>query len=213
MKKILLLAALAAALAACTPQAARKTFHLTGVSEFSLTCEGGFALFGIEANPDEAWTLTCDADWITVIQGFGDGDGHQGKGDASFQLACERWTMNAIRTATITVTGPAGPMTKTLKQAPKPAPKEPLQLTGSLPFGGGEIRIKLPDGYWVSADCASDWLSVVNCEEGSLTVTAGPNPSPDHNREAVVNVALSDGTPLATVTVTQRTEKIPVPVD
>ena len=104
-------------------------------------------------------------------------------------------------------------MTKTLKQAPKPAPKEPLQLTGSLPFGGGEIRIKLPDGYWVSADCASDWLSVVSCEEGSLTVTAGPNPSADLTREAVVAVALSDGTPLATVTVTQRSEKIPVPVD
>ena len=213
MKKILLLAALAAALAACHPQAARKTFHLTGVSEFSLTCEGGFALFGIEANPDEAWTLACDADWITVIQGFGNGDGHQGTGDASFQLACERWTMNAIRTATITVTGPAGPMTKTLKQTPKPAPKEPYQIAGAIPFNGGEVHIKLPDGYWVSADCASDWLSVVGCEEGMLTVKAGPNPSADLSREAIVNVALSDGTPLATVTVTQRSEKIPVPVD
>ena len=213
MKKILLLAALTAALAACTPQTARKTFHLTGFSEFDFPCEGGSALFGIEANPDEAWTLTCDVDWITVIQGFGNGDGHKGTGDAAFHLACGRWTMNTFRTATVTVTGPAGPMTKTLKQAPKPAPKEPLRIAGSIPFSGGEVHIKLPDGYWVSADCASDWLTVVGCEEGMLTVKAGPNPTADLTREAVVTVELSDGTPLATVTVTQRSEKFPVPVD
>ena len=67
MKKIMYFAALLAALAACS-KPARKDFHLTGVHDLVVSHNGENALFGIEANPEDAWTLTSDADWFTVEQ-------------------------------------------------------------------------------------------------------------------------------------------------
>ena len=213
MKKIMFIAALVAALTACTKPAERKTFHLTGFPDLSFSYQGGSALFGIEANADEAWTLVSDADWCTAVQGFGKGDGARGTGDASIFVICDRWTKNSVRKGTITVTGPGGAFTKTLTQEPKPVPDEPLQLGGNVPYSGGEAHVALPEGFWVSAISGTEWLSVVNCEEGKLTVQAGPNPNPDRERTAIVTVLLSDDTPLAEVKVTQKSEKIPAPVD
>ena len=121
--------------------------------------------------------------------------------------------MNEVRTGTITVTGPTGSFTKTLTQTPKPVPDAPLQLKGSIPFTGNESKIALPEGYWVRAESSEAWLEVVLCQEGELTVKAGPNPIEDQRREAVVHIFLSDGTLLANVAITQNSEKIPVPVD
>ena len=180
MKKIMYFAALLAALTACS-KPARKTFHLTGAPDLVISCDGGNALFGIEANPEDAWTLTADADWFTVNQSFGKGDGSMGTGDAVFLILSDRWTMNHARTATITVTN--------------------------------ETRIALPEGYWVQAESPEAWLTIVNCQEGELTVKAGQNPFIDRPRETVVHIRLSDGTLLAEVTVVQNSEKKPAPVE
>lgn len=212
MKKIMYFAALLAALTACS-KPARKDFHLTGFPDIVLSHNGESTLFGIEANPEDAWTLTADADWFSVTQSFGSGDGFRGTGDAVIVVLSDRWTMNSIRTGTITVTGPTGAFTKTLTQNPKPVPEAPLQLKGSIPFSGSESRIALPEGYWVKAESSESWLTVFNCQEGELTVSAGENPVVDRGREAVVHVYLSDGTLLAEVTVSQNSEKIPAPVD
>ena len=215
MKKSLfiVLAAFTAVLAACNKPAERKTFHLTGFPELSFTYQGGSATFGIEANRDESWTLTCDADWIHVTQGFGNGDGARGTGDAALVISCGSWTKNSERTGTITVTGPDGTFSKTLTQTRKPVPEGLIRLKGSLSCSGGETRISLPEGYWVSADCDSEWMTVVSCEEGALVVSAGPNPEANRERQALVRIALSDGSPLAEVTVTQLSEEIPEPLD
>ena len=213
MKKIMILAATLAALASCSKQAARKDFHLTGFPEFDISYDGGTASFGIEANPEDAWSLLSDADWFKVTQGFGNGNGANGKGDAVFNVACDRWTKNSIRKGTITVTGPTGVFTKTLTQSPKPVPSTPLLLQGSISYTGNESRIDLPDGYWVTAKCDAGWLTVVECREGELTVKAEPNPSVDAPRTAPILILLSDGAQLAEVTVTQHAEKKPVPVD
>ena len=207
------IAALVAALTACTKPAERKTFHLTGFPELNIPYQGGSTLFGIEANADDAWTLACDSNWITIQQGFGNGDGTRGTGDASILIFCDRWTMNSVRKGTITVTGPTGAFTKTLTQDPKPLPDAPLQLKGSIPHAGGENTISLPEGYWVSASSETEWLTVVRCEEGGLVVEAGPNPALDVEREGIVSVVLSDGALLAEVTVKQLSEKIPAPID
>ena len=212
MKKILYFITLLAVLTACS-KPTRKTFHLTGFPDYVISCDGENALFGIEANPEDAWTLTTDADWFTVAQSFGNGDGSRGTGDAVLSILCGRWTMNNTRTGTITVTGPTGAFTKTLTQTPKPVPDAPLQLKGSLPSSGKETRIALPEGYWVKAESTEAWLTIVNCQEGELTVQADPNPVADRKREALVHVFLSDGTLLAEVTVIQNSEKIPVPID
>jgi hypothetical protein len=212
MKKIMYFVTLLAVLTACS-KPARKDFHLTGGQDLVVSHNGENALFGIEANPEDSWTLTSDADWFTVEQSFGNGDGSRGKGDAVFRIFCERWIMNEVRTGTITVTGPTGPFTKTLTQTPKPVPDAPLQLKGSIPFTGNESKVSLPEGYWVRAESSEAWLEVVLCQEGELTVKAGPNPVADQRREAVVHIYLSDGTQLADVAITQNSEKIPVPVD
>ena len=212
MKKMMYFAALLAVLTACS-KPARKTFHLTGFPDFVISCDGENALFGIEANPEDAWTLTTDADWFTVSQSFGNGDGSKGTGDAVFLISSDRWTMNHVRTGTITVTGPTGSFTKTLTQTPKPVPDTPLHLKGAIPFSGNETRIALPEGYWVQAESSDSWLTVVNCQEGELTVKAGQNPSIDQQRETVVHIRLSDGALLAEVTVVQNSEKRPVPVE
>ena len=214
MKKYLIMTALPVLLfllSACG-KPVRKTFHLTGASEILLAWDGEYALFGIEANPEDAWTLTTDGDWFSVVQGFGNGDGSRGTGDATFSILCDRWTMNSTRTATITVTGPTGAFTKTLTQTPKPVPDEPFQLKGSVAWNGNEIRIELPAGYWVSAESRDAWLTVLGCREGELTVKADPNPAEDQSRETVVYIYLSDGTLLAEVAITQNAEKIPAPV-
>ena len=203
MKKFLILAALLAALTACE-KAERKTFHLTGFPNLEISYEGGYALFGIEANEDDQWTLTADTDWFTVVQSFGNGDAAKGYDDAVFMVWAERWIMNSTRTGMITVTGPDGSFTKTITQPPKPVPAELLKLNGNLPAPGGELTVKLPEGYWVKADTDAPWLTIVSCEEGKLVVSAGPNPSEDQDRTAIVHIYLSDGAPLADVTVTQK---------
>ena len=58
MKKILILAAMLAALTACEKTVC-KTFHLTGFPNLEITYDGGYTLFGIEANEDDRWTLTA----------------------------------------------------------------------------------------------------------------------------------------------------------
>ena len=212
MKKIMYFAALLAALTACS-KPARKTFHLTGFPDLIISCDGGNALFGIEANPEDAWTLTADADWFTVKQSFGNGDGSMGTGDAVFLILSDRWTMNKARTGTITVTGPTGSFSKTLTQTPKSVPEAPIRLKGAIPFSGNETRIALPEGYWVQAESPETWLTIVNCQEGELTVKAEQNPFIDRQRETVVHIRLSDGTLLAEVTVVQNSEKKPAPVE
>ena len=212
MKKILIVVTLFAALTACN-KPTRKVFHLTGSPEFIISCDGENALFGIEANPEDAWTLTTDANWFTIEQSFGNGDGSKGTGDAVFLVYSGRWTMNSLRKGTITVTGPTGSFTKTMTQTPKPVPDTPLQLKGSIPYTGNESRIALPAGYWIKAECEEAWLTIVRCQEGELIVKAGQNPIADQKREAVVHIFLSDGTLLAEVTITQNSEKIPAPVD
>ena len=96
MKKILLLAALLAALTACE-KIARKSFHLTGFPELEIPYDGGYTLFGIEANEDDYWTLTTDADWFTIQQSFGNGD--------AANTACEKFhapIRNALPSSVIT---------------------------------------------------------------------------------------------------------------
>lgn len=212
MKKILIFTALLAALMACS-KPTRKNFHLTGSPDLVISCNGENALFGIEANPDDAWTLTTDADWFTIEQSFGNGDGARGTGDAVFLIHSEKWIMNSIRTGTITVTGPTGAFTKTLTQTPKSVPNAPLPIKGVLGYAGGETTIALPAGYWVNAECAESWLTIVNCQEGELTVKAGPNPDINQKRVAIVLIYLSDGTLLAEVAVTQNPEMIPEPIE
>ena len=204
MKKILIAAATLAVLAACG-KPDRKVFHLTGSPDLDIPYEGGYTLFGIEANEDDHWTLTADADWFTIQQSFGHGDAAKGYDDAVFMVWADRWTMNSTRTGKITVSGPNGSFTKTITQPPKPVPAELLKLTGDLPASGGETTVKLPEGYWVSAETNADWLTIVSCEEGRLVVSAGPNPAGGQERSAIVSVYLSDGAPLADVTVTQAT--------
>ena len=118
----------------------------------------------IEANPEDAWTLTADADWFSVTQSFGSGDGSRGTGDAVIVVLSDRWTMNSIRTGTITVTGPTGAFTKTLTQNPKPVPEAPLQLKGSIPFSGSESRISLPEGYWVLCKLIISLRKFLTCD-------------------------------------------------
>ena len=204
MKKILILAAMLAALTACE-KTVRKTFHLTGFPDLEISYEGGYTLFGIEANEDDRWTLTSDADWFTVQQSFGHGDAKNGYDDAVFLIWAERWIMNSTRSGHITVTGPNGSFTKNITQNPKPVPAELLQLDGELPYDGGELVVKLPEGYWVKAKTDADWLTIVTCEEGKLVVSAGSNQLADETRTALVHIYLSDGTPLADVTVRQVT--------
>lgn len=211
MKKILILAAILAALTACE-KTVRKTFHLTGFPDLEISYEGGYTLFGIEANEDYRWTLTSDADWFTVQQSFGNGDAKNGYDDAVFMIWAERWIMNSTRSGHITVTGPNGSFTKNITQPPKPVPAELVKLTGDLPCTGGELTVKLPEGYWVKAETDADWLTLVACEEGKLVVSAGPNPLGEA-RTAIVHILLSDGAPLADVTVKQVAETAPAPAE
>ena len=184
MKKILILAAILAALTACE-KTVRKTFHLTGFPDLEISYEGGYTLFGIEANEDDRWTLTSDADWFTVQQSFGNGDAKNGYDDAVFMIWAERWIMNSTRSGHITVTGPNGSFTKNITQPPKPVPAELVKLTGDLPCAGGERK---------------------------LVVSAGPNPL-EEARTAIVHILLSDGAPLADVTVKQVAETAPAPAE
>ena len=213
MKKALILMTLAAVLVSCDRQAARKVFHLTGGTDLEISYEGGNVYFGIEANEDDHWTVSTDADWFSIRQTFGNGDGTKGYDDAVIQVRADRWTRNSTRTGSVTVTGPAGTFKKNISQHPKPVPEKVLQLTGSISCTGAEAEIELPAGYWVKATTDASWLTIVSCEEGSLTVQAEPNPSEDQAREAIVKVYLSDGALLAEVTVRQASEKIPAPID
>ena len=213
MKKALILMTLAAVLVSCDRHAARKVFHLTGGADLEISYDGGNVYFGIEANEDDHWTLATDADWFTVRQTFGNGDGTKGYDDAVIQVHADRWTKNSTRTGSVTVTGPDGTYRKNISQPPKPVPEKVLQLTGSISYTGEEATIELPTGYWVKAETDTAWLTVVNCEEGLLTVKAEPNPFEDQTRDAVVKVYLSDGALLAEVTVRQASEKIPAPID
>ena len=211
MKKILILAAILAALTACE-KTVRKTFHLTGFPDLEISYEGGYTLFGIEANEDDRWTLTSDADWFTVQQSFGNGDAKNGYDDAVFMIWAERWIMNSTRSGHITVTGPNGSFTQNITQPPKPVPAELVKLTGDLPCTGGDLTVKLPEGYWVKAVTDADWLTLVACEERKLVVSAGPNPL-EEARTAIVHILLSDGAPLADVTVKQVAETAPAPAE
>lgn len=209
MKKILILAAMLAALTACEKTVC-KTFHLTGFPNLEITYDGGYTLFGIEANEDDRWTLTADADWFTVHQSFGNGDAKNGYDDAVFMIWADRWIMNSTRSGHITVTGPNGSFTKNITQPPKPVPTELVKLAGELPGAGGELTVQLPEGYWIKAETDANWLTIVTCEEGKLVVSAGPNPL-NEARSAIVHILLSDGTPLADVTVTQVAETSSIP--
>lgn len=213
MKKALTLMILAAVMVSCDRQTARKVFHLTGGSDLEISYDGGNAYFGIEANEDDHWTLATDADWFSIRQTFGNGDGTKGYDDAVIQVQADRWTRNSTRTGSVTVTGPDGTFRKNISQPPKPVPEKVLQLTGSIPYTGAEATVELPAGYWVTAGTDAAWLTIANCEEGTLTLRAEPNPSEDKTREAIVKVYLSDGTLLAEVTVRQASEKIPAPID
>ena len=212
MKKTLFLLALSLVLAACN-KTLRKTFHLTGFPNLEISYNGGYTIFGIEANEDDHWTLTSDADWFTVQQSFGNGDAVKGYDDAVFLVCAERWIMNSTRAGRITVTGPNGSFTKYISQPPKPVPAEILQLTGSIPCSGEEITVELPTGYWVKAETGMPWLTILNCEEGELTLKAEPNPSDEQERTAVVHIYLSDKTPLADVTITQEAGLSLAPVE
>lgn len=205
MKKILILSAMLAALTACE-KTVRKTFHLTGFPNLEIPFDGGYTLFSIEANEDDHWSLATDADWFTIQQSFGNGDAAIGYDDAVFMIWADRWIMNSTRSGHITVTGPNGSFTKNISQPPKPIPAEVLKITDSLPFEGGELTVKLPEGYWVKADSDTTWLTIVTCEEGKLVVSAETNPIEGLERTAVVHIYLSDGTPLADVTITQAGE-------
>lgn len=208
MKQTVYLLALVAVLSSCTRQADRKTFHLTGGADLEISYNGGYTYFGIEANEDDHWTLTTDADWFDISQSFGNGDGSKGYDDAVIMLHADRWTLNSVRSGVVTVTGPNGTFKKSIVQNPKPLPKELLKLHGGISFKGGESAIELPEGYWVSAETNASWLTIVRCQEGELIVKAEPNPVKDQSRTAQVLILLSDGTPLADVTVTQNAEKI-----
>ena len=129
---IAILAITLAAMTACTKSAPVKDFHLTSAETLSLSYNGGSATFGIEANASDEWTISNSADWIDLYQGFGNGNGISGSGDAAFNIVYGRWTKNEVRTGTITVTGPNGTYTKTLVQNPKPAPNTPYAIKGNI---------------------------------------------------------------------------------
>ena len=125
MKKALILMTLAAVLVSCDRQAARKVFHLTGGTDLEISYEGGNVYFGIEANEDDHWTVSTDADWFSIRQTFGNGDGAKGYDDAVIQVRADRWTRNSTRTGNVTVTGPTG----TFRQKRKAAlPRRSAQL-------------------------------------------------------------------------------------
>lgn len=213
MKQTVYLLALVALLSSCDKQADPKSFHLTGGAKLEIPYDGGNAFFGIEANEDDHWTVTTDADWFVITQSFGNGDGSKGYDDAVIMLHADRWIMNSVRSGVVTVAGPNGNFTKSIVQNPKPLPKEMPILKGSISFKGGQATIELPTGYWVSAETDASWLTIVSCKEGELIVKAGPNPVVDQSRTAQVRILLSDGTPLAEVMVVQSSEKIPAPID
>lgn len=213
MKRIAYLFALMATLASCDRQDARKTFHLTGFPDIEISFDGGNNYFSIEANPDDSWTVKSDSDWFTLKQTFGNGDRTQGNDDAVIQIHADRWTRNSTRTGTVTVTGPGGQsFSKNIIQKPKPVPAALVNISGRISYSGQETAIGLPEGYWVSAKTDASWLTIISCEEGKLVVSADPNPSEDQERTALVHIFLSDETPLADVTVTQGSVKIPAPL-
>lgn len=201
-KSILAILAIALlSLAACqkTPV---KVFHLTGAPDLEIPCDGGYAMFGIEANEYDHWTVAKDVDWLTIEHTFGPGDETSGYDDAVLMFHADRWIMNESRVAKITVTGPGGDYTKTITQFRKAVPEKPLSITETLEATAVTTEIELPEGYWVKAENDSAWLTVDKCEEGLLKVSAEANTG--EQRTATIKILLSDGALLGTVTVTQK---------
>lgn len=198
---IAILAIALLSLAACqkTPV---KVFHLTGTTDLEIPCDGGYAMFGIEANENDHWTVAKDVDWLTIEHTFGPGDETSGYDDAVLMFHADRWIMNESRVAKITVTGPGGDYTKTITQFRKALPEKPLSITETLEATAVTTEIELPEGYWVKAENDSAWLTVDKCEEGLLQVSAETNTGEE--RTATVKILLSDGALLGTVTVTQK---------
>lgn len=179
-----------------------KTFHLTGAPDLEVSYEGGYAMFGIQANEDDSWTVSTDVDWLEITHSFGPGDKTSGYDDAVLMFYADRWIMNTARIAHVVVKGPGGDYAKTITQNPKPLPAKPVDVQMVFSNVAGEQELELPKGYWIKAESEATWLTILKCEEGLLGVRVEANTGEE--RSASVKILLSDDALLGTVTVIQK---------
>ena len=193
MKRILFaLAAAAVVTAACT----KTPDPELSVNPTSLSFEstGGSASFDVSSNV--AWTVQTDnQSWYTVSTAAGENDGQ-------VTVTVNPYTEAAARSASLTVTGGGLVVNVAVVQKAPVPPADPAKKEVSVIALGGELSVEIPSGYAFSASSDAEWLTIAAQEDGLVKLAVARNTGSE-SRSASVKAVLTDGTPLADITVNQ----------
>lgn len=196
LKNVWLLLVLLVGFAACSDDQNDAQVVLS-TQEVDLAVDGGTATFTVQTLGD--WTIETDGQtWYTVSP-------MQGSGAAEVTVTAETSTEVASRSANLIVRCGSSSATLVLTQIGTSNPADPSNQEISIRAKGGDKEIVLPsnDGYSVVIPSDASWLTVKEEKTGSVVLTAAAYDSASENRTAEVTVNNTDGSRLATLTVTQ----------
>jgi hypothetical protein len=147
--------------------------------------ETGSTTFNISSNT--SWTVTDDADWLTISPSDGISNGMI---TATFTAN----TLPAIRTATITVSanGVSDQYVTLVQSGIKSLSVAPLNCNVDYDAGSTSFTITSNTSWTITVD--ADWLTVIpetGNESGILTTTFTANTSPE-SRTAIITVSTPD---------------------
>lgn len=196
LKNVWLLLALLVGLAACSDDDNNAQVVLS-VPEVNLSVSGGTATFTVQTLGD--WTIETDGQtWYTVSP-------MQGSGATEVTVTAEASTEVASRSANLIVRCGSSSAALVVTQIGTSNPADPSNQDVSIRAKGGNKEIVLPanEGYEVVIPADASWLSVGEKKSGSVVLTATAHENAAENRTAEVTVNNTDGSRLATLTVTQ----------
>lgn len=198
MKKLILFAAAALAMTACSgddpyldvsPELATKISAIQAV--------GDKYQFSIET--DEDWYITTDNQtWYSF-------DKMSGTGSATVTITVEQHLDTKPRTADFSISTASLQRSFTITQAGPAVPTDPSETVLKVRMLGGDKQVAVPEGYnynVVIPDQAQSWITVAEKAEGSLTLNFARNTT-DEVREAEIELTTSENEPLASVAVSQ----------
>ncbi len=196
LKNVWLLLALLVGFAACSDDDDNSI--VTSTQELSISVDGGTATFTVQTLGD--WTIETDEQtWYSVSP-------LSGSGAAEVTVTVEASTEVASRSAILTISTSSSTTTVIITQIGTSNPEDPSDQDILIRATGGDKEIVLPsnDGYTVSIpSAASSWLSLKESKTNSVVLTAEEYDRADENRTAEVTVYNTDGSFLASLSITQ----------
>ena len=161
---------------------AGRTALAFSVSPATTTADvsGANGLASVTATPDLPWTVSCNANWITVIPNFKSGAGN---GNVVYTVSPQNTLYS--RTGTITVTPEAASkMTAKTHKVTQPAATSAVSLSGYEFAASGEsvaIEVTVNDIVEWKVEESIDWLTVQGTTSrmgpGTVTLVAAANDS------------------------------------